>query len=221
MRKPRPHLSMGESVHRALGAFFKLTDPKDRTLASLQKLLRRHWDRKGYRDEEEEKKWGIKALEILERYFDQSDPLAMPVLTEEHFRVRFEDLELMGRIDRVDKLDERNYELIDYKTGRAAHERELQVASYSLGVQLRYKLDVIKFSYHFLSTGKIITIPVTPELVAEGLRRIKEIVAKIRNTRKFEPTPNQFCGWCDFTELCPFYSERAPVVEEEQPDWLE
>lgn len=221
MKKPRPHLSMGESIHRALGAFYRITEPSQRTHASLQRLLRRHWERRGYKDEEEEREWGIKALQIIEAYFGRADLLAMPALIEDQFRVRFEDLELVGRIDRVDQLEDGKYELIDYKTGHSVYERELQVASYSLGLQLKYKFDVIRFSYHFLASGKTTTISVTPDLVGEGLRRIKDIVAAIRSTKKFTATPNQLCGWCDFIELCPLYSERAPVVEAEEQDWFE
>ncbi|KPJ50381.1 hypothetical protein AMJ40_03105 [candidate division TA06 bacterium DG_26] len=217
MKKPRPHLSMGESVHRALGAFYKITDPEQRTLPILQKMLRAHWQRRGYKDENEERQWGIKALDMLGRYFDRMDPLAKPALIEEGFQVPFGDLKLTGRIDRADRLEDGTYELIDYKTGNPSQERDLQIACYTLGIQLKHKFDVTKFSYHMLAVDRAITVSVTPDSVASGLRRIKEIVDAIRNTERFQPTPNELCGWCDFTELCPVYESMGSGAEE--PNW--
>src|SRR5208283_798403 len=67
-RIPRPYLTMGQHVHSALRDFFLIQPVEARTLEILHNLLRKHWrtDRQGFDSVEEEKKWGEKALGLLE-----------------------------------------------------------------------------------------------------------------------------------------------------------
>jgi len=195
LKKDRPYLSMGNSVHLALRDFFRLRDKNERTLRNLGKLLRKNWISKGYKDDQEEKEYALRAWEMLCRFYETYDPYVV------------EDLIFSVRIDRVDRLPNGGYELIDYKTGKntdmGKEEEDLQLTIYYLALESRYRIRPTRFTYYFLEDNKRLTTSRTERQIEQGLVGIKELVRKIRTTQEFLPTPNPFCSFCDFIEMCP------------------
>lgn len=207
MKKDRPYLSMGNSVHLALRDFFQVRNKSLRTLQNLAKLLKRHWISKGYKDEEEEKEYARRAWEMLSQFHETYDPYIIPLMVERNFSATIEDnLIFSVRIDRVDKLNNGGYELIDYKTGKNTdiekEEQDLQVTIYYLALQHRYRIRATRFTYYFLEDNKRVTTSRSEEQIQEGLTGIKGFVRKIESTQEFLPTPNPFCSFCDFAEMC-------------------
>ena len=99
-----PAMALGDSVHAALCAFFRDPDPAHRTRGQLAQLLRRNWRRDCYRDLDEERRYGLQALEMLDRYYFRHDMTVNPLLLEHDFSVRLGGFTLKGKIDRVDVL---------------------------------------------------------------------------------------------------------------------
>jgi len=206
LRKDKPYLSMGSSVHLALKDFFRLSKSQ-RTLQNLGRLLKKNWIRKGYKDEKEEKEYALRAWEMLSQFYETYDPYTMPLMVEKNFEAKIEDnLVFSVRIDRVDKLPNGGYELIDYKTGKNTdikkEDEDLQLTIYYLALQCRYRIRPTRFTYYFLEDNKRVTTSRTKEQIQQGLANIKSIVRKIRNIKEFLPNPNPFCSFCDFGEIC-------------------
>ncbi len=212
LRKDKPYLSMGNSVHLALRDFFRLTNRSQRTLQNLGKLLKRNWIRKGYKDDGEEKEYALRAWEMLSRFYETSNPYIIPLMVEQNFFAKIEEnLVFSVRVDRVDRLSDGGYELIDYKTGKKTdvekEDEDLQLTIYYLALKHRYRIRPTRFTYYFLEDDKRVTTSRTEKQTDHELRSIKGIVKKIDTTQEFLPTPNPFCSFCDFVEVCPAEEE--------------
>jgi len=213
LKKDRPYLSMGNSVHLALRDFFRLRDKGERTLQNLGKLLKKNWISKGYKDEKEEKEYALRAWEMLCRFYETYDPYIVPLMVERSFSARIEEnLIFSVRIDRVDRLPGGGYELIDYKTGKntdiGKEEEDLQLTIYYLALKSRYRIKPTRFTYYFLEDNKRLTTSRTEEQIKKGLLIVKELVERIKAAREFPPNPNPFCSFCDFAEMCPKRKEE-------------
>ena len=70
---------------------------------------------------------------------------------------------LRGRVDRVDRLADGGYELIDYKTGRpktAAQLREdVQLSLYAVGVREAWRLDASRQAYLYVLDDEKVRVP--------------------------------------------------------------
>jgi DNA helicase-2/ATP-dependent DNA helicase PcrA len=208
LKKDRPYLSMGSSVHLALRDFFTIRDKGQRTLQNLGKLLKKNWIRKGYKDDKEEKEYAVRAWDMLSRFYETYDPYILPLIVEKNFFAKVEEnLIFSVRIDRVDRLPSGGYELIDYKTGKntdiGKEEEDLQLTIYYLALQSRYRIRPTRFTYYFLEDNKRVTTSQTEKQIEQGLISIKNLVRNISTTHEFLPTPNPFCSFCDFAEMCP------------------
>ena len=90
------------------------------SLPELLGLLEAGWRRGGFGDSEEERQLRAKATQALLRYHERfQGEDAEPVWFERSFSFTLGPHLLRGRVDRVDRLPDGGYELIDYKTGPA------------------------------------------------------------------------------------------------------
>ena len=96
-----------------------------------------------------------KATQALVRYHDRfHEEDGEPVWFERAFQFRLGPHLLRGRVDRVDRLPDGGYELIDYKTGRpktAAQLREdVQLSLYAVGARESWQLEAARQAYYYV-----------------------------------------------------------------------
>ena len=114
---------------------------------------------------------------------------------------------LRGRVDRVDKLPEGGWELIDYKTGppktAGQLERDVQLSLYAVAAREAWQLDTARGAYYYvLDDAKV---PVERDSSDRGW--IEEIATEVADgilSQGFEPTPSfEACAICDYKLVCP------------------
>ena len=166
------------------------------------------WRRGGFGTSEEERQLRGKADAALRRYherFEQDD--AEPVWFERGFQFRMGRHTLRGRVDRVDRLPDGGYELIDYKTGRpktAAQLREdVQLSLYAVGAREAWDLDASRQSYLYVLDDEKVPVPhedIDRDWIADTVGEVADGIS----SQGFEPTPSYAaCSICDYRIVCP------------------
>jgi DNA helicase II / ATP-dependent DNA helicase PcrA len=178
------------------------------SLEDMHGLLEAAWRRGGFGFSDEERQLHDKARAALERYWQRwRDDPAEPVWFERQFSFRLGPHMLRGRVDRVDRLPDGGYELIDYKTGRpktpAQLRDDVQLAVYALAAREAWDLDASQQSYLYVLDDEKVPLPpaaVDREWVAETVLSVGEGIL----AQGFEPTPSYAaCSMCDYRIVCP------------------
>lgn len=207
---PKPHFTMGENVHEALKDFFKKTEPDKRNQKNLEEILRKIWrkNRKGFKNRDEEKKFGLEALAMLDNFAKTQDIKIKPLELEKMHKLPIDkEIILQGKIDRIDK-DGDKIIIIDYKTGSEPQEEDLlQLIIYSIIISKKLNKEINKASYLYLKSGKEKSIKPSKEDLDNGIIEIKSMVEMIEKEKNFKPNINKFCSWCEYLSICPMKEE--------------
>jgi DNA helicase II / ATP-dependent DNA helicase PcrA len=177
-------------------------------LPELLGLLEAGWRRGGFGDSEEERQLRAKATQALVRYHDRAlDEDGEPVWFERSFQFRMGPHLLRGRVDRVDRLPDGGYELIDYKTGRpktAAQLREdVQLSLYAVGAREAWQLEAAQQAYYYVLDDQKVPVERTDEDRDWITDTVLEVADGIQS-QGFEPTPSYAaCSMCDYRIACP------------------
>ena len=127
---------------------------------------------------------------------------AEPVWFERAFQFRMGPHVLRGRVDRVDRLPDGGYELIDYKTGRprtAAQLREdVQLSLYAVGAREAWELEAAQQAYYYVLDDEKVPVA-APRRTATGSRETVLEVADGILAQGFEPTPSTRPARCATT----------------------
>ena len=135
------------------------------------------------------------------------DEESEPVWFERSFSFSLGPHLLRGRVDRVDRRPDGTHELIDYKTGKARTEQQLQedvqLSVYQMGARESWGLETSAQSYFYVMTGE--KVPV--EHSEEQLERVRATITAIGDgimRGEFQPTPSaEICPFCDYRIICP------------------
>src|SRR6185437_8756009 len=160
--EPTINQRFGILVHQELERYH--AGSTHRGLPELLNLLDAGWRRGGFGDSEEERQLRAKATQALVRYHDRvREEDGEPVWFERSFQFKLGPHVLRGRVDRVDRLPDGGYELIDYKTGRpksAAQLREdVQLALYAVGAAEAWDVDAPRQSYLYVLDDAKVPLP--------------------------------------------------------------
>lgn len=205
--EPTLNQRFGILVHQVLERYHAGSEA-GRTLPELLGLLEAGWRRGGFGDSEEERQLRGKATRSLLRYHDRfRSEEREPVWFERSFQFRLGPHLLRGRVDRVDRLPDGGYELIDYKTGRprtpAQLRDDVQLSLYAVGAREAWQLDAARQAYYYVLDDE--KVPV--DRGEADRRAIEATVMEVGDGilgQGFEPTPSSAtCSQCDFRIACP------------------
>ncbi|MEA2321242.1 MAG: ATP-dependent helicase UvrD/PcrA [Solirubrobacteraceae bacterium] len=203
--EPTVNQRFGILVHQVLERYHS---SGGRTLDELLGLLEAGWRRSGFGTGDEELQLRGKADSSLRRYHDRTlVEDAEPLWFEKSFQFKLGAHTLRGRVDRVDRLPDGGYELIDYKTGRpksaAALREDVQLALYAVGAQEAWDLDASRQAYLYVLDDAKVPLP-TEDVDREWISETVFEVADGILGQGFEPTPSYAaCSMCDYRIACP------------------
>ena len=207
-QEPTIHQRFGILLHQVLERFHSSPDCGG-TLAELFGLLDAGWRRAGFGDSDEERQLRGKAANALERYHArfQSEE-SEPIWFERPFTFKLGPHVLRGRVDRVDLLPGGEYELIDYKTGRARTPAQLaedvQLSLYAVGAREAWRLDASRQAYYYLLDDQKVEVPLDDGDRSDWIREVALEAAEGILSQGFEPTPSiAACSVCDYRLVCP------------------
>ena len=221
----------GTAVHQALEDLFEL--PKeDRDTEKLHNLFRAAWTKVRRTDEhhnlfssvDEEREWGVDGLKLLNNYMSMEDPKSFDPLERERWvRGTIEDLNLRGILDRMDRNQNGELIIVDYKSGKAPSEkykepRFFALKLYALLIRDELGITPIELKLIYLKNSTIHTLKVDNKMLDEVKNEILDIWGDIKlafEENNFPATKNALCkNWCYYKPICPVFNDNAPSTEE-------
>lgn len=226
---PSSALNYGISLHNTLREFY--TALKQRTFAGMElhiasleyevylKLLRQYFEKNwipwGYDSKEHAQlryETGWKAMETFFGDFMETVKLAsgkarLPTYLEQSFRLFLGKVCIEGRIDRIDKLADGTFEVIDYKTGSLDNkprlENDLQLSLYALACREALSIPVSKLTLWFLDANEKISTTRSDKELDAVKKELLENIQELLET-DFPATPGHHCGYCDYRGICDY-----------------
>jgi DNA helicase-2/ATP-dependent DNA helicase PcrA len=204
-QEPTINQRFGIAVHQVLERFHTQGGG---SLEDLMHLFEVAWRRSGFGHSADELQFREKAVAALTRYWQlDKERDGEPTWFERGFSFKLGPHLVRGRVDRVDKLPDGSWELIDYKTGRPKTEDDLrndiQLTLYQMAAREAWGLPGSAQSYYYVLDNE--KVPV--EHTDEELDRVRTAVAEIADgimSQDFEPTPRpDICAACDYRIICP------------------
>jgi superfamily I DNA/RNA helicase/RecB family exonuclease len=176
------------------------------SLDRLLALFEAGWRRTGFGSSDDELQYRDRAVAALARYHERHlRSEATPVWLERSFAFSIGPHRLRGRVDRVDRLPDGGYELIDYKTGerRVTSDEDVQLALYRLGAREAWEVDARVGSYWYVLEDERVEVPPAPDDAERVERTVLQVGTGIEG-QDFEPRPSyEICSWCDYRLICP------------------
>jgi superfamily I DNA/RNA helicase/RecB family exonuclease len=176
------------------------------SLGRLLALFEAGWRRTGFGASDDELQYRDRAVAALARYHERHQHSgSRPVWLERSFAFAIGPHRLRGRVDRVDKLSDGRYELIDYKTGarRSGPGEDVQLALYRLGAREAWQVEAGLGSYWYVLDDERVEMAPQPDDAERVERTVLEVGAGIEG-QDFEPRPShEICSWCDYRLICP------------------
>lgn len=138
---------------------------------------------------------------------------------------------ISGQIDRVDKLEDGSFEIIDYKTTRKMPaqkdvDQDRQLSIYNIGLinhwpsLFRDQKRPVYLSLYYLKHGEKLTSQRTDEQLAQTKEQVLTDIAAINKEMKksqgFAPRQNPLCDWCEYQRRCPLF--RHQFEPDKTPD---
>jgi len=131
--------------------------------------------------------------------------------TEQRFSFRLGAREIVGRIDRIDRLEDGAVRVVDYKTGapkdRKFAEQSLQLSIYAMAVE-QMKLTPRELVFINVQDRSEAVAYRTAKQLGDAQQEIEKAAEGI-GRGEFEPKTGQHCRWCDFQRLCPATEQRV------------
>jgi DNA helicase-2/ATP-dependent DNA helicase PcrA len=199
------HQRFGIAVHQVLERYHAA---EHTTVEQMMELLESCWRRGGFGDSDRERELHLKARAALVLYHRRLEAHeAEPAWFERSFSFKLGPHHLRGRVDRVDKLADGAYELIDYKTSRPKTAEQLtddvQLSLYAVGARESWEVEAERLSYYYVLDDLKVPVPST-EMDPDWIARVVAEVGEAIMAQRFEPSPSpSVCGLCDYRIACP------------------
>ncbi len=208
-QEPTINQRFGILIHNVLERFHKEPpEHEDEGLPRLMRLFETGWHRTGFGSSDDELQYRDRAREALRVYWERERVAeGEPIWLEKKFDFKVGEHHVRGRVDRVDRLPDGDFELIDYKTGErktaAELENDLQLALYRLAAREAWEIEAAFGSYYYVLDGDKVAAPTKPD-DAERVERTVLQVGEGIISQDFEPRPSPtVCSWCDYRLICP------------------
>jgi CRISPR/Cas system-associated exonuclease Cas4 (RecB family) len=129
-------------------------------------------------------------------------------------------ISVRAMVDRIDRIDAANWQIIDWKTGLADRD-DVTDAQLDLGnlaartsMRLAREVTVTAIAWNLRSGAQRVRKLTSPDARAT-MRKYASLAARIQSTTDFPATPGPACAYCKWRDQCP------ESEESEAEDWWE
>ena len=206
-------LQYGNAVHTVLKHYY---DPsahaEDLDSDTVVQAFTREFNKAVIEDPVQRKMYEEQAERQLRALIEARLRSSLDVLAAEH-RITFKlgELEIVGRIDRMDLLGDTSVRVVDYKTGSPKDQRfadeSLQLSIYAMGVSRMGYTPRELVLVNVQDATEVISFRTAKQLET-AQRKIEEAAEGIARG-EFDAQPGPHCVWCEFRKLCPATEQRV------------
>jgi CRISPR/Cas system-associated exonuclease Cas4 (RecB family) len=211
------NLIIGKIYHNIIRIFFNGGD--DYSWERLEKIIEDIFEESDFNLKFLKKDFKENALIQFKNFFENlmpSDP--QNSITEKEFSFNIRNENITGRIDQINIIDDRDIEIVDYKSGSSSYsdselKEELQLKTYRMAVDVSEDLEDfksmnVKMKYICLGNLKkpVYIVPEEYYNRDEISHRLGESISGIKK-EEFKAKPRNYnsCINCGFKILCPRY----------------
>ena len=231
---PSPATVKGTLVHSALERLFWEHPRGERSAQAAHGALDAAWAAMG--DDEEFTALGLGADEraaflddarrLVDNYLRLEDPDAVDAVgVELTLEAAVGGPRLRGIIDRLDRGEDGELVVVDYKTGKVPSERDERarlggVQFYALLCEAALGRRPARVRLLYLREPVAIEAAPTEQSLRGSRRRAEAVWSAIERAcaaEDFRPKPSALCAWCAFQALCPAFGGTPPVAPRAQP----
>ncbi len=213
MSGEKASLVFGRLIHDTLYNFMlPLLDDNTKELShkKLVSYYKKFWQDGVYENIKQRDEYYNKGLKLLDNFYNNLKNQTRPEVKflEKDFRFKFKEFLIKGKIDRVDKIGENSFEIIDYKTGKSndklTAEEKRQLVLYKIVAESAFAIKVDKLSYYYLESGEKLSFEANNKDIDKTEEWLINSVSEIQK-KQFLPKPSPHtCPFCDFKSICEF-----------------
>ncbi len=201
------HLTLRQYFLPLLGEAFQpdlfggqAVDEKSLALSQLLKYYNEYWTDNGYESRGQADQYKARGTDMLAAYHASLGSQKPDIVfLEKKFTLPLGSYVLAGTIDRVDRLPDGTYEIMDYKTGkpkeRLAYKEKRQLLLYQAALQEIFGLKVSKLTFCYLENGECLSFVAKPDELDLVKQDMLELIEEIK-TSDFRPRKNGDCQYC-------------------------
>jgi DNA helicase II / ATP-dependent DNA helicase PcrA len=207
-------MEYGATIHRILLAYYASVR-LGRTIEDDQliELFKTDLRAAGIEEKYQQELYERQGIDQLRQFLAacKRAPVPQVMHTEESFEMQIGQAKVVGRIDRIDQLNNGRVAITDYKTGRPKSQedadRSLQLSIYALAAREKwgYRADQIMF-YNLEDNNAVVTRRTEGQL-QECKQKVEEVSQKIA-AEEFDAKPGFYCTFCAYRTLCPATEKR-------------
>lgn len=210
-----PQAVFGRCLHACLRQFFlplleshsqpslfeaKKIKTEELTLTRLLDYYNNYWIDTGYSDRQQADTYKQEGKKILTAFQSQlPDPLPTIVFLEKKFSLKLDRYTLTGTIDRVDRLPDGTYQIIDYKSGNKPKKFDYsvkrQLLLYQAAVEENFGLKVSSLTYYYLKDGETVDFIAKPNEIQKVKNDMIALIQEIQ-TSDFKRRTGSDCKYC-------------------------
>jgi DNA helicase-2/ATP-dependent DNA helicase PcrA len=207
----------GASMHRVLLAYYdSVRSNRPYSESALIRLFRSDLLGEAITDRYQHDLYQQQGIAQLKEFLVSAQQAQVEVLhTEEHFKVKLGEINLVGRIDRIDRAVDGGVIITDYKTGKPKSKEDadesLQLSLYALAAREKWGYKVERLVFHNLEGNSTVATERSALELEEAKLKVTSIAARIA-AGHFEPKPGFQCNSCAYRLLCPKTEKRVPEL---------
>ena len=214
---PQAAMTFGNVMHITIREFIGELRKKRRiSMEEVLAIFDREWSEAGFRDDYQEEEYRKAGREQLKEFYRSTIASQPDVFAQEKkFDLPLEpDILITGRMDQINRLGERECEIVDYKTGNPrdekAAQKSLQLSLYALAAKEAFELEPQQLVFYNLTTNEAVATSRDAKSLEKAQEKVAEVADRIR-AGDFPATPGFICRYCDYRALCPAHEQLISI----------